>query len=278
MKVKKKQPVVYVNIILLSIYCFLTICPIWYILNNAVKKPEYIYKTPFILSRDSFTLQSLIKAFRLMKYPVAISNNIVILAISMTLIIVIGSLAAYGITISKSKISSIIYVFIVLLITVPFQFIMISLVGILRRMGLLGNYLGTSAVYTVMSMPLVVFLYTGYMKTIPIDLAEASIVDGCSLFKTYLIIYMPLIKVVTITVFIVRGVFIWNDLIIALITITNPTRATLVLRLYTFLGQRLSEWDMICAGAFLVSLPLALVFLLFQKYFVRGVTAGSIKG
>jgi raffinose/stachyose/melibiose transport system permease protein len=263
---------------LLVVYCIFTAIPVWFIVINALKKPEYIYRSPLLISGEMVTLQSIVKAFRLMNYPLAITNNIVIMVMSLAVIILVGSIAAYGITISNSKTSNLVYLFIVLLITVPFQLIMIPLTVMLRDIRLLGHYLGTSLVYAVMSMPLVVFIYTGYMRTIPTELAEAAAADGCNLIKTYLVIYMPLARIATITVFIVRGVFIWNDLLIALVTIVNPARTTLVLRLYTFLGQRLSEWDMVCAGALLVSIPLGVLFVAFQKYFVQGMMAGSVKG
>jgi raffinose/stachyose/melibiose transport system permease protein len=145
----------------------------------------------------------------------------------------------------------------------------------------MNSYLGTSLVYSGWFLPFVVFLYTGFIRTVPKELEEAGRVDGCGLFRSYISIYIPLLKSITGTVLILRGVPIWNDLLVPIITISRATMSTLPLKLYAFIGQpgsSATRWNLVFGSTFIVSVPILLVFLFLQRYFVRGVVAGAIKG
>lgn len=115
------------------------------------------------------------------------------------------------------------------------------------------------------------------MRAIPRELCEAGIVDGCGMAPTLLYIYMPLMKVVTTTVLILRGTGVWNDLLIPLATFTNGKLDPLVRRLYAFASLRFNRWDLL-PGTLLCSIPILLLFLFMQRVFIRGLLVGSIKG
>ena len=136
------------------------------------------------------------------------------LTISCGIIIISGALAGFAIAIVNNRLLRSIYITLVLLISVPFQVILIPIVQILSTLKLMNNYFGTSFVFAAVNMPFAVFLYTGFMRAIPRELCEAAIVDGCGMAKTFLYVYMPLMKVVTTTVLILRGTGVWNDLLI----------------------------------------------------------------
>ena len=264
--------------IVIIFYSILTFIPLWYVVNNAFKKKEFIIANPYFLTSESFTFNSIVRAFNNMKYPQSLMNNIVILVFTCALLIILGSLAGYSVVMSGSKLLKRYYIFSVMIITIPFQIVMVPLTSMMRSMNLVNTYAGVSLVFTAFSMPFVIFLYTGYMKTLPKELAEAAIVDGCGMFKTYLYIYMPLLQVVTGTVLVLRGVTVWNDLLIPLVTISKSGMLPLSLKLYSYASQRLSSWDLIFAGTFLVSLPITLLFLALQRVFIQGVAAGAVKG
>jgi raffinose/stachyose/melibiose transport system permease protein len=158
---------------------------------------------------------------------------------------------------------------------------MVPLIFLLKGFGLINNYLGTALVYSGWFLPFVIFLYTGFIRTVPKELEEAGRVDGCGLFRSFLSIYVPLLKSITGTVLILRGVPIWNDLLVPIITFSRSTMSTLPLKLYSFIGTPGStavRWNLVFGSTFIVSLPILLVFLFLQRYFVRGVAAGAIKG
>jgi len=272
----KKRPLP--EIIILAFASIITAVPLYYVFINAFKKPEFIQLEPYFMRPEQFTFNNIARAFTAMKYPEAFFNNLLLLVISSVLMILIGSMAGFAIAIVKSKLLNAYYIVSVLVITVPFQIVMVPLIMIMKKTFLINNYIGVSLVYVAVSLPMVIFLYTGFMRSLPRELSEAAIVDGCNLMKSYYYVYMPLMKTVTGTVLIIKGTFIWNDFLIPLITISKSSMTPLTLRLYGFASVRYNSWDLIFGGTLLCSIPVVILFLSLQKYFIRGVVAGAVKG
>jgi raffinose/stachyose/melibiose transport system permease protein len=261
--------------------CLLLLLPLWYVLNNSFKVEKEILRNPLILLPSTATLANVSQAFATMKFPLRFMNSAVILVISCAFLMSLGSLAAFGIAMANSRLMNRVYAVLVAMITLPFQLAMVPLIFTLKGLHLMNTYWGTSLVYSGWFLPFVIFLYTGFIRTIPKELEEAGRVDGCGLLRSFLSIYIPLLKSVTGTVLILRGVPIWNDLLVPMITLSRSTMSTLPLKLYSFIGAygaSLTHWNLVFGGTFIVSFPILVVFLFLQRYFVRGVVAGAIKG
>jgi raffinose/stachyose/melibiose transport system permease protein len=269
-----------VNIVM-TLIVLLLIMPLWYVLNNAFKIEKEILRRPLLLVPSTATLDNVVRAFKAMKYPLCFMNSSIIFLLSCAFLISLGSLAAFGIAMSNTKFMNTVYTVLVAMITLPFQLAMVPLIFLLKSFGLINSYLGTALVYSGWFMPFIIFLYTGFIRTVPKEMEEASRVDGCGLFRSFVSIYVPLLKPITGTVLILRGVPIWNDLLVPIITISRATMSTLPLKLYSFIGTPGSSairWNLVFGSTFIVSLPILLVFLFLQRYIVRGVVAGAIKG
>jgi raffinose/stachyose/melibiose transport system permease protein len=269
-----------INLVMLIITLSL-LMPLWYVLNNAFKVEAQIVRRPLVLRPQDFTMDSVVRAFGALDYPTRFLNSGIILVLSCFFLIALGSAAGYGIALSGSALLNRIYIVLVAMITLPFQLAMVPLIFMLKAMGLINTYLGIALVYTGWFLPFVIFLYTGFIRTIPKELEESARVDGCSLLQSYWHIYLPLLRSITGTVLILRGVPIWNDLLVPMITLTRSTLATLPLKLYSFIGQygaSMTRWNLVFGGTFMVSLPILIVFLALQRMFIRGVVAGAIKG
>lgn len=267
--------------IVMGIICLFLIFPLWYVLNNSFKVESEILRSPLILLPRMMTFDSVIQAFSAMKYPLRLMNSILILALSCGLLISLGSLAAFGIAMANSRLLNRVYMVLVATITLPFQLAMVPLIFMLKHLGLMNTYWGTALVYSGWFLPFVIFLYTGFIRTVPRELEEAGRVDGAGLFRSFISIYIPLLKSITGTVLILRGVAIWNDLLVPMITLSRSTMSTLPLKLYSFIGTygaSLTRWNLVFGGTFIVSLPILLLFVFLQRYFIRGVVAGAIKG
>jgi raffinose/stachyose/melibiose transport system permease protein len=267
--------------LVMSVICLILVIPLWYVLNNAFKIEHEILHNPLILLPSTMTLDSVMQAFSAMKYPLRLLNSVVILALSCVLLISLGSLAAFGIAMANSRLMNKVYGLLVAMITLPFQLAMVPLIFMLKHLGLMNTYWGTALVYSGWFLPFVIFLYTGFIRTIPKELEEAGRVDGCGLLRSFLSIYIPLLKSITGTVLILRGVPIWNDLLVPMITLSRSTMSTLPLKLYSFIGAygaSLTHWNLVFGGTFIVSVPILLVFIFLQRYFIKGVVAGAIKG
>ncbi len=265
------------HIILLFVAAVILI-PLYYVFINAFKTEMSINLSPMVFKPEFFTLENISAAFRLLSFPLAFRNSVIIVVISCILIIAGGSLAGFAIAIVNNRLMRTVYVGLVMLISVPFSVILIPIVQILSTLNLMNSFFGASFVFTAINLPFAVFLYTGFMRSIPRELCDAAIVDGCGMGKTYFFIYMPLMKVVTGTIIIIRGTSIWNDLLVPLVTFTNEKYDPLIRRLYSFASLRFNRWDLLFAGTLLCSFPVLILFVSMQKVFIRGIMIGSIKG
>jgi raffinose/stachyose/melibiose transport system permease protein len=269
-----------VNLVM-AVISLVLVFPLWYVLNNAFKVEQEILHNPLFLAPSAATLDSVVRSFSALGYPMRFMNSTIVLVLSCGFLVTLGSLAAFGIAMANSRFMNRLYGVLVAMITLPFQLAMVPLIFMLRGLGLMNTYWGTSLVYCGWFLPFVIFLYTGFIRTIPRELEEAGRVDGCGLLRSFLSIYLPLLKSVTGTVLILRGVPIWNDLLVPIITLSRSTMSTLPLKLYSFIGQfgaSMTHWNLVFGGTFIVSLPILLMFLFMQRYFIRGVVAGAIKG
>jgi raffinose/stachyose/melibiose transport system permease protein len=267
--------------IVMGIICLFLVFPLWYVLNNSFKVESEILRSPLILLPRMMTFDSVIQAFTAMKYLLRLMNSTLILALSCALLVSLGSIAAFGIAMANSRFLNRVYMVLVATITLPFQLAMVPLIFMLKHLGLMNTYWGTVLVYGGWFLPFVIFLYTGFIRTIPRELEEAGRVDGAGLFRSFISIYIPLLKSITGTVLILRGVTIWNDLLVPMITLSRSTMSTLPLKLYSFIGSSgasMTRWNLVFGGTFIVSLPILLLFIFLQRYFIRGVVAGAIKG
>jgi raffinose/stachyose/melibiose transport system permease protein len=196
---------------------------------------------------------------------------------SVVVLVVLGSLCAYAIARRPSKLGGALYVLFVLGIILPFQLAIIPVYVALRYVHLTGTYLGVILLYTGLLMPFSVFLFTGFIRALPRDYEEAAQVDGAGLLRTYLRVVFPLLLPVTGTVAILAGLFIWNDFFLALIFIYGSKTQTLPLALFSFVGEYVSQWNLIMAAVVISIAPILAFYLFAQRQLIRGF-AGGIRG
>jgi raffinose/stachyose/melibiose transport system permease protein len=166
----------------------------------------------------------------------------------------------------------------ILLICIPVNVTIIKLIPILKSIGLLNTRLGASLIYADKTIPVAVFLYTGFMRTLPKELYESAIVEGSGIFQTYRLIYMPLMKTITGSVVIFSSTTVWNDFLVSIVTLGSVKISTLVPRLYALNSATFTRWDLVFASSILVSLPVIVLYVLLQRAFERGLLSGALKG
>lgn len=264
--------------IVLTLACIIILIPLYYVLINAFKLDLYINIKPMEFNWAYFTIDNISNAWRSLNFLLSLQNSVILVILSCGMMIIFGSLAGFAIAIVGNKFLRIFYTVLIMLISVPFQVVMIPLVQVLNTLHLLNSYFGTSLVFVALGLPFTIFLYTGFMRSVPREICDAAIVDGCGMYRTYLYIYMPLLKAVTGTILIIRGTAVWNDLLIPLITFTNSKYDTLIRKLYAFVSLKFNRWDLLFAGTLLCSIPILILFLSLQRVFIRGIMVGSVKG
>jgi len=235
---------------------------------------------PIVLFNE-FTFASYKDAFERMQFPTALLNSIVLTGISVVFVVLLAAMAAYPMARLKTKLSRFMYLFFIAGLVVPGQMVLIPIVQMLNSMHIPSTQYTPILLFITCSLPFSTFLYTGFIKSgVPEEVEESAHLDGAGLFRRFWTIVFPLLIPVTVSVVITQGVWIWNDYFFNMIFITKADQSPLPLAMLGFLGdqQNPTQWNVLFAACFLCALPLLVAFAFLQKYFVGGLTVGSVKG
>jgi raffinose/stachyose/melibiose transport system permease protein len=234
--------------------------------NRPLSFPHYLYFNNYkeaIVDGRFFTL---------------LANSLAVVSISSILLVILGSLASYSITRSRIKSYKYLYFFFLSGIMVPFQSGMIPLYKLLKSLGLIDNIF--CLVFTSLGayIPMAVLIFTGFIKSVPIQLEESAMIDGCGIVRTFATIVFPLLKPAIVSTIIINIIPIWNDFLSPLLFLSSDSHKTLPLGMYNFMTERTINLGPIFGFSVLVCIPPMALFLSLQKYFYKGIAAGAIKG
>lgn len=208
----------------------------------------------------------------------AIRNSIIITVITIVLVMIIGAMAAYPLSRIKSNFNKIILLVVVGIMMVPPLSVLVPLLAMLSKFNLISTYAGIILVLLTFQLPMSIFLYSNFIGTIPISLDESATIDGCNKVQTFFHVILPLLKPVTASVVILTGVNIWNDYQFSLYLLQAPEKRVVTLAVSTFFAQSSSNLGAAAASALIAILPIAILYIFLQKYFVQGMVDGAVKG
>ena len=213
-------------------------------------------------------------------YPVLqmYKNSIIVSFASVAITIVLSALAAYAFSKLKFTASRPIFYMILIGMVIPIQIFLIPVFIFSRYTGLLNNYIGLILPYVAFGMPLGIFIFKGFFDQIPKELSEAAKIDGASEFQTFLRIIIPISKPAISTVIIFLFLQNWNEFVLALVLLSKIKLYTIPVALSKFVGQFYFPWELYSAVVFLTSIPIIIIFIIFQNWFIKGLTAGAVKG
>ncbi len=192
--------------------------------------------------------------------------------------VMIAAFAAYAFTFMTFPFRDTIFIFIVALIVVPNQVSFVPLLKIYGSLGLTGTFPAVWLAHIGFGMPLAIFLLRNYMSTLPVGVIESAKIDGASHFQTFWRLIVPMSVPALASFAIFQFLWTWNDLLVALIFLGPGENGTLTLQVQGLIGQQNQGWQLLTAGAFLSMVVPLIVFLSLQRYFVRGITGGAVKG
>ncbi|WP_070000415.1 carbohydrate ABC transporter permease [Cellulosilyticum sp. I15G10I2] len=188
----------------------------------------------------------------------------------------LSAMCAYVLSRNRNKLNKFIYIFIVLGIAMPINFV--TLMKVMQSMQLMNSTIGIILLYAAVQTPFTIFLIYGFIGKIPVDLDEAGIIDGCTPLKLFFKIILPLLKPVLVTTIVLTFLNTWNEFIIPLYFLNSSAKWPMTLAVYNFFGMYFKDWNLVSADIVLTSLPVIIVYLLGQKYIVAGMTSGAVKG
>jgi len=251
--------------------------PFYFVLVNSFKPfSELMINTaslPKALNFDNYT-----KVWEIIKFPQVFLNSFVITVLSNIGLTLISAMAAYRLVRHPSRLNNIIFLLFISAMIIPFQSIMIPLVRVTNVLGLMDSILGLVVCYFGFGVSLNLFLYHGFIKSIPLEIEESAVVDGSGWFALFWKIVFPLLKPISVTIVILNSLWIWNDYLLPSLMLHKPLLQTIPLATYSFFGQYTKQWDLAMAGLTLGIAPIVIFFLILQKHIIAGITAGSVKG
>lgn len=273
-----------INAILFVIMLFLLVIflfPIGFILINSFKGKFFISDSPFSLPRgDSFAgLENYVSGLARTGFFQAAGWSFFITIISVAVVVLFSAMTAYYLTRVKNKFTQVIYYLFVFSMIVPFQMVMFPTIKVADMLHL-NNPIGMVVLYLGFGSGLSVFMFAGFIKSIPIEIEEASMIDGCSPIKHFFYIILPILKPTAITVAILNTMWIWNDYLLPYLVIGVSTPYKTIPVVIQMLVGSNGNKDLGAMMAMLVlsMLPVIVFYLTMQKHIVKGVAAGAIKG
>jgi raffinose/stachyose/melibiose transport system permease protein len=207
----------------------------------------------------------------------AIGNSTIITVVSTILVCVLGALAAYPLARRKTPANTAIALLILGMIMVPPLSILVPLYTLLNQLGALNTYWGAILVMVTTQLPLSIFLYTAFMRSLPISVEEAATVDGANRMQLLFGIVFPMLKPVTATVIILTGVAVWNEFALSGYILTSPQMQTIAPAIASFFSVQSSNLPAAAAASLMAMLPVLVAYLFLQKYFIKGMVAGAEK-
>ena len=277
---KRKQRLSRAGTGLFTLISIFYVLPIVVVLFNSFKKKSYINLEPFQLpDSTTFTgLDNYAAAIDQYGFLKAVGWTVFITVGSVLVILVCTSMCAWFITRVKTRLTKAIYILCVFSMVVPFQMVMFTLSLVTVRLGL-GTPWGLIIIYLGFGAGLAVFMFCGFVKSIPIEIEEAAMIDGCSPVRTFFSVVLPIMKPTYISVGILETMWIWNDFLLPYLTLDIKKYKTISIVIQYMKGSY-GRVDMgaIMAALIMAVIPVVVFYLSCQKYIIKGVAAGAVKG
>ncbi len=232
----------------------------------------------------SLSLKYYASALDKMNFMTSLRNSLILTIVSIAIIVIFSSMTAWMFVRTKNRISNLGFGVLVATMLIPFQTIMMPL---MQEMNWIGNHTGIKMTDTIPGLIFMyigfgagmgVFLYHGFISSIPVSLEEAAIIDGCNTWQVFWDIVFPMLKPTTMTVIILDVIWIWNDYLLPSLTLKAKANRTIPISTAKFFGQYTISWNEAMAALVVTIIPVAIFYLACQKYIIKGVAAGAVKG
>lgn len=274
---KKLSPVIIAIYIFLIILAVVYIAPLLWIILVAVKDNKSLMADPFGWP-ETLHIENFVEAWTMGKLGVALLNSVLVCGVTLLVSLFFGAMASFAIARMRWKFSEAMYTFFMIGMMVPVHCVLIPLFVRFAKLGLTDSRFGLMLPYITFSLPMAIFLLTGFFKSMPGELFEAAAIDGCGIYKCFFKIALPLCR----TGFFVTGLMTfvnnWNELLLAMVFISDDMQKTLPVSLSKFVGPYNTNYTQMFAAIMIAILPTIVVYCCFSNQIVDGLTAGAVKG
>ncbi|MGX6445683.1 carbohydrate ABC transporter permease [Neobacillus sp. K501] len=262
---------------IIALICF--IFPFYLLIINSFKDNGEILVNPFSLP-TSWDFSQFADVIEKMNFLVTFKNTFLITTISTLLIVFFSAMAAYHLVRKPSKFNKLFFTIIVASMVIPFQSLMIPLMHIYGAKLQIIDVIPIPlliAFYIGFGSALSIFMYHGFIKSIPLEIEEAAKIDGCNTLQTFFLIVLPMLKPITVTIAILNVLWIWNDYLLPSLVLNNENVYTMPVQMKVFNGTYMNNWELLIPAILLTVIPILIMYMLGQKQIIKGVMQGSIK-
>nr|WP_064692768.1 carbohydrate ABC transporter permease [Rhizobium aegyptiacum] len=274
----KRDPVLIGLWIALVLVALVWVAPFVFIVFTSLKSPAAVTSTGAFMPPAELALENYSAAWSRGNFANSFLNSVIITVIKVPLGLFLSAMAAYALAKIRLKITKALLLVVVFGTMIPFQVMLAPLFTLVNSFGLIDTYPGVILPYIAFGVPYQVFILHGFFKSIPKELSEAALIDGASHFTIFRRIFLPVCLPVLAALLILDFVSTWNEFAMALVLLQDQHMWTLPLGLMSFQGQFSSNYGQLNAAIVMTVLPATIVYLMFQRYFVSGLTSGAVKG
>lgn len=253
----------------------IVVIPLIVVLLNSVKTLQESYTMSLALPTE-IVLENYAVVIEKGKLAVSFFNSLLYASVSVLFVVISVVAAAFVFARRKSRMNHFIYYVILLGISIPTNYV--ALMQVMKLTHLLNTRIGLILIYIAINIPLSLFMCIGFINTVPKEIDEAAVIDGCNAGNLFFRVVLPLLVPIIATLFVLNFMSVWNDFTMPMYFMNRTDGWPMTLAVYNFFGQFERNWNLVCADIVLTSLPVLTVFLLGQKYIVAGLTTGAVKG
>ncbi|KOP65333.1 sugar ABC transporter permease [Bacillus sp. FJAT-18019] len=268
--------------ILLFLAALVFLSPVFIMLINSFKTRAELYENALALP-TSFSFEYYKSAMEKMNFFTALGNSLYVTIISVIIVIILASMTAWMLVRTDNKLSKVIFFTFVATMLIPFQTLMMPLMQVMDwirtnlHIPMLNTHEGLIYMNVGFTSSMAVFLYHGFIKSVPIALEEAATLDGCSKLGVFWRIVFPLLKNISVTIAILNVIALWNDYLLPSLTLSDKGLRTIPLSTFYFFGEFTIVWNQAMAGLTLTIIPVVIFYIFAQKYIIKGIAAGAVK-
>lgn len=264
--------------ILVAVVAIATLIPILIIFNYSFKTKRELYLGNPLALPEKFNLTNYQIAYDKLNLTTTFFNTALYTFLSVVILVILCSAAAWAIARCSHKFFKFAYIYFVIGILIPYQALFLPIYIVGYKTGMTNTRPGMIFMYVATGISFGIFLMNSFMTTIPVELEEAARIDGCSIYRTYFSIVMPLLKPALATLTIMQAFQIWNDYLLASLFVSKNNLKTVTVAIQNLFSAQSSDYTTAFAAIVISVVPIAILFLSLQKYFIKGMTVGAVKG
>ena len=262
----------------LGAYTIIALFPVFVIIINSFKSRSAIFRTPLALPHGkSFSLIGYETVLKQGDFFLYFQNSLIVTIVSLTLVLLFGAMAAFALSEYRFRGNTLMGLYLALGIMIPIRLGTVAILQLMVASGLVNTLTALILVYTAQGLPLAIFILSEFMRGVSADLKDAGRIDGLSEYRIFLRLVIPLVRPAMATVAVFTMIPIWNDLWFPLILAPAEATKTVTLGAQVFIGQFVTNWNAILSALSLAIIPVLVLYLIFSRQLIRGITAGAVK-